>query len=365
MDLTQISAPGRRSACACKTDAHAAVSNSATTVSERETPSKGRCQLLQEGLVSVVVPALRADRFVGGLLASVRDQTYREWELIVVEDGSAGTTESQVRAFAAEIGADRVRYVRHEVNRGQAAARNTAVDLARGEFLAFLDADDGWLPGHLEAAVTALHDAPADLAYSTVVRFEDQSGLPLGLWGPGSRDLDRFPGSLAWRNFVTPSSVVVRRRIWAQVGPFDVDPQIQACEDLDYWLRCVAAGLRFVHVPGRHCLYRKGNSDSETADRARIAERHARVLSRCRRWQNLPLQTMRRAEVFYRTAAGVLQLGDDPRSAASNFRGAWRMSPVRLDLLAAAGVASTAIWVPPVRWCIGRLVRRLDSWRQG
>ena len=115
------------------------------------------------GLVSVVVPAYRADRFLHGALDSVRRQRYSAWELIVVEDGSEGATQSLVEALAQEFPERRVVYLRHEQNRGLGATRNTAIQAAQGEFVALLDADDLWLETHLAAAVEALNETSADV----------------------------------------------------------------------------------------------------------------------------------------------------------------------------------------------------------
>jgi glycosyltransferase involved in cell wall biosynthesis len=305
-------------------------------------------------LVSVILPAYRAERCLAESLRSVREQTCPDWELIVVEDGSQDSTEQQVRRFAGEAGQDRVTFVRHGTNQGPGSTRNTGIRLACGEFIALLDADDRWLPDHLAACVGALGEQNADVAYSTVVKFDDPSGRLLGIWGPGTKDLERFPESLTWRNFITPSSAVLRRCVVDQVGAFDTDPKVQGCEDLDYWLRCAAAGLRFTHVPGCHVMYRKGGAGAGTGNWARIAEHHAKVLQKHSTAGVVPAGVLRRAYVYYRTAAGVLYLERDAAHAAEQFRAAWKASPARLDLLAAAGLCRSLFRVVPggplVRW---------------
>src|SRR5215204_696893 len=104
-------------------------------------------------LVSVIMPAYNAGRYIAESVRSVQAQTFGGWELVVVDDGSADDTGEVVRRFAAADA--RVRYVRRP-NGGQAAARNTGLAEARAPFVAFLDADDLWLPEKLEAQLAVM-----------------------------------------------------------------------------------------------------------------------------------------------------------------------------------------------------------------
>src|SRR4051812_42291654 len=88
-------------------------------------------------LVSVIMPCYRAERFLGEALQSVAAQTHPQWELLVVEDGARDATESIVAAFRAAQSAERLRFFQHPENRGVSAARNTALEHARGAFVAF------------------------------------------------------------------------------------------------------------------------------------------------------------------------------------------------------------------------------------
>lgn len=96
--------------------------------------------------VSVIIPTYNRAHLVGRAIKSVLDQTFTDLELIVVDDGSTDNTEKAVRSFQ-DI---RIRYIRHKMSRGQSAARNTGIKEARGEYIAFLDDDDEWLPQKLE-----------------------------------------------------------------------------------------------------------------------------------------------------------------------------------------------------------------------
>ena len=96
---------------------------------------------------SIIIPAYKMGRFIGEALASVGVQSCRDWEVIVVEDcGPEDGTEAIVRDFAKAHPNHRVEFIRHERNTGVSGARNTAIAAARGDFLAFLDPDNYWLP---------------------------------------------------------------------------------------------------------------------------------------------------------------------------------------------------------------------------
>src|SRR5688572_3090637 len=114
-------------------------------------------------LVSVIMPAYNSGRFLAESVRSVQAQTFGGWELIIVDDGSTDDTAAVARGFAESDA--RVRYVAR-ANGGQAAARNTGLGEARGPLVAFLDSDDLWLPGKLEAQLGVLERTGVDLVYT-------------------------------------------------------------------------------------------------------------------------------------------------------------------------------------------------------
>jgi glycosyltransferase involved in cell wall biosynthesis len=112
--------------------------------------------------VSVIVPAYNAARYLPTSISSVISQTYDQWELVIVDDGSTDETRELVSSYAAQLG-DKLRYV-YQPNRGLLAARNTGIRNSRGDLIALLDADDIWLPTRLERSVAA-QDADAGQEY--------------------------------------------------------------------------------------------------------------------------------------------------------------------------------------------------------
>ena len=108
-------------------------------------------------LVSVITPAFNAGRYIGETIASVQGQTWRDWELLVVDDGSSDDTADRVREFLWDR---RIRLL-SQSNCGVSAARNAGLRLARGSYIAFLDADDAWKPENLERKLHALTTTPS------------------------------------------------------------------------------------------------------------------------------------------------------------------------------------------------------------
>lgn len=219
------------------------------------------------GLVTIVTPVHNGRLYLQEALDGIAAQRYGSWELIVVEDGSKEDSADIVRRFAAANPGRRVTYLRNEPSGGASYSRNVAFLEARGEFIACLDCDDRWLPGHLEACVGALTSSGDDLAYSTTIMVADSDESVIGVWGPTPHDLANFPQSLFTRSFITPSATVFRRSFVGDVGPWDAS--YRCCEDFDFFMRGLAIGKRFRYVGGVHCLYRK---DHEGAATQRLAE---------------------------------------------------------------------------------------------
>jgi len=207
-------------------------------------------------IVSVVIPAFRAAPYIAETLASVFQQTLPDFEILLVNDGSPDTDDLE---RAIEPYRDRIVYIEQE-NRGPGAARNTAISRARGEFLAFLDSDDLWLPHYLAEQIGALRlDARLDFIYANAFLFGD-SALA------GETYMDRSPShgpvtleSLLNRDcMVITTGTIVRRQAVIDVGGFDEDRLLVPCEDLDLWIRLAYNGCQMAYqrriLAGRRLL---------------------------------------------------------------------------------------------------------------
>jgi glycosyltransferase involved in cell wall biosynthesis len=188
-------------------------------------------------LVSVLIPAFNAGRTIDRALASVFAQDYQPIEIIVVDDGSTDDTAARVASYRHK----RVCLVRLEQNRGEAAAMNEGLELTRGEFVAFLDADDEWLPGKLRVQVPLLTADPEMSFVCSRWRQIDESGLVTeqpALFGP-SISVSLWRELLA-RAFVLKSTVVARTSRLDAAGGFDT--RLSVADDQDMWIRLALLG---------------------------------------------------------------------------------------------------------------------------
>jgi glycosyltransferase involved in cell wall biosynthesis len=218
--------------------------------------------------VSVVIPAFDAELTVGGAISSVLGQTYRDFEVVVVDDGSSDATGAIAASFP-----DPVRVIRQE-NAGVAAARNCGIAEARGELIAFCDADDVLLPSHLEALVQ-VHDGHSGIATSNCYWL-----FPGGIHPSRTRYKGRFPSperqrlAILEQNFVSTMSLFPTA-LAEELGGFDTE--LEVAEDWDFWLRAIYSGRRVWLQPRPLALYRWG-SESLSAERSRMDEHADAVL---------------------------------------------------------------------------------------
>ena len=191
--------------------------------------------------VSVVIPTHNASRYIVDALESVFSQTYQDFEIIVVDDASSDDTEEVLKSYA-----DRVVYIKQS-HAGSAVARNRGLLRSSGKYIAFLDADDLWLPSKLEKQVDLAEQHPeAVLVYTDFNRTESVSeSLDSGLARRKEREIGKEFRSMLRQNFLHTSSVLIRRNALADAGLFD--PQLINAQDWDLWVRLADIGS-FVFV---------------------------------------------------------------------------------------------------------------------
>lgn len=188
--------------------------------------------------LSVVIPAYNNAPLLGHAVQSVREQGHSDLEIIVIDDGS---TDNTVEVLEQLQGSD-LRSVR-QANAGPAAARNLGIAEASGEWIAFLDADDHWLPGKLSAQFDALRKYPeAEFSYTdALMRFPDGHETTSKARNSST---DLF-SDLVWGNQLATGTMLVRRRCFEEVGLFNVG--LRTAEDWDMWLR-LASRFQSVYV---------------------------------------------------------------------------------------------------------------------
>jgi len=152
---------------------------------------------MDEGTVSIITPAYNAQHLLPMTLQSVQQQTYTDWELLIVDDCSQDTTAEVVeQAHAID---SRVRLLKHQVNQGPAGARQTALDHARGRYIAFLDSDDLWLPRKLELQIDFMEKTGAVLSFTQFRRI-NADGSSVG------RLID-VPETLSYRGLLSNTAI--------------------------------------------------------------------------------------------------------------------------------------------------------------
>lgn len=207
---------------------------------------------------SIVIPAYDAARTIGATIRSVLGQTFTDFELLVIDDGSQDGTGEVVLEAAAED--PRLRLTRQQ-NLGPAAARNAALGAASGELISVLDADDLWLPGYLAEMDRALAGAGPAIGYCDAWILDDDSQkvhrlTSLGYEPPIDPQLDSSAllELLLRGNFLINSTVTFPRDAIERIGGYD--PTLHGGEDYELWLRLAAAGHGGVRAKGCQAVVR-------------------------------------------------------------------------------------------------------------
>jgi len=301
--------------------------------------------------VSIIMPAFNVAPYVGAAIRSALAQTFTDFELIVVDDGSKDETAGIVQTIAAEDG--RVRLVQ-QANRGLAGARNTALRAARGEMFALLDSDDMWEPEFLAAQVAILEAHPdVDIVTGNGWYLDGPRHGQLARPYPDPRP-DPVLASIIgdeWSVFIMS---VFRRGVYTGIGPFD--ETMRSNEDYDFWLRAAMAGFVFRrnHRPLGHYRIRP---DSLSASNVRMlrgilhvyTKLRPAIADRAREMAILQQQISRfEAELFAAEARLALELADF--AAAQEYLGA---------LHARRGGTSLRVAHFLSRWAPGMLKRAL------
>jgi len=293
--------------------------------------------------VSIVIPAYNVAPYIAATLDSAFAQTYTNHEVIVVNDGSPDTEEFE-QAIAPYL--NRIRYLKQE-NLGASVARNAGVKAARGEFIAFLDADDLWQPNYLHEQLKFIRDRNSDLVCADATMFgepetERQSYMTLLMNdAPASDDVSFLQLIDASRCLIT-SGIVARRAQLLDVGLFD--PALRTAQDFDMWLRLALKGARLSYHRQALLKYRC-RPDGLTGDTINSHQRELRVFDKIE--NSYDLSATDREEILHvireRRALLHFELGKlyaargDFEKARDSFAESRRLKP--------ALKKSTAVWL--------------------
>ncbi|HUN57340.1 MAG TPA: glycosyltransferase [Candidatus Binataceae bacterium] len=204
-----------------------------------------------EPLVSVIIPAYNASATLDAAIGSVLIQSYPDFEVIVINDGSTDRTAEILRGYG-----DRIRVVGQE-NRGAASARNTGLEIARGSYIAFLDADDLWKPELLARLVPVLEADPGCVLAYADLEIVDSNGhsLRTSLIGGTNAHAPTLDEMLHRVWPIMPSAVVMRKSVLEAIGGFCTEFKSCTYEDLYCWMRAREHG-HFIYLPERLAQWR-------------------------------------------------------------------------------------------------------------
>ncbi|MEM4217279.1 MAG: glycosyltransferase family 2 protein, partial [Candidatus Methanomethylicaceae archaeon] len=198
--------------------------------------------------VSVIIPVYNCEKYIRECVESVLSQDYENLEVIVVDDGSTDATPNILKEFGQKI-----RYI-HQANRGAAAALNEGIRFASGSLIAWLSADDLYLPGKIIAQVQKFQEDPSlGLVYTDWIMIDAEGREILTVQAPCPPE-KAFVREMLKGNFINGSSVLIRRECFERAGYFD--ERLPADVDGDMWFRLLKHGYRFGHVPKLLLKYR-------------------------------------------------------------------------------------------------------------
>jgi glycosyltransferase involved in cell wall biosynthesis len=231
----------------------------------------------QTPAVSVIVPAYKITEYICDTLDSLRAQTFRDFETIVVNDGCPDSVNLE---RALDPYRNEIVYLRHENNMGVASARNTAIRAARAPVVALLDPDDIWEPDYLAVQMALLESHPGvDLVYSNATLFGETPSA-------GKTMMDVLPsrGEVSFRSLIARecyvfNGVTARREVLMRAGLFD--PDFKVAEDFDLWLRLARSGARFFYHDRPLVRYRcrgSGLSRDEVLMRSSVVKVYTKLL---------------------------------------------------------------------------------------
>ena len=322
---------------------------------------EGISQVTRQPMVSVVIPAYNSSQFIAAAVESIRRQTFSDYEIIVVNDGSPDTPdlETALQPFSSKL-----HYFRQE-NRGPSAARNLGIRNARGRYIAFLDSDDVWLPHHLSEQLGHFgNDSTLGLVYANNAQIKNGEYL--------HDAFDRFPqrgpvtlaSLLEYRCVVNTSSVVVVREALLEVGLFD--EEMWRCEDFDLWLRLAERGVKMTYDPGVQVVHRLGAglaSDKERMKTARQAVFQKVLAKMTLTPHQVELVKVKIRELEKEIAVEVAKRHLRAGSYDEAFAAVERAKSLKPDMRLRLAKSGLRYCPDLLRWCYGRYLELRQSYR--
>ncbi|WP_347273679.1 glycosyltransferase [Candidatus Kuenenia sp.] len=282
-------------------------------------------------LVSIVMPTYNCAAYLPESIESILAQTYDTYEVVVIDDGSADNTKLVLEPYM-----EKIRYIDLGRNEGLPTARNLGIQSAKGEYVAFLDADDIWMPEKLEMSIDQFMKNPdAGMVYSKHINIDSKSQFMEG------KIMRRLPSGNIFtqlffeQNFIICSSVVVRKEVFNKTALFD--SELVNCQDWDMWLRIAfyykAIGIDVPLVKYRHSSKSLSkNRDNVLKYQKVIIDKIYTMFKDSENGISEKMYKKRLAAHYAKIGRHYMRMGDKI-AARENFRLSLKMDPVNIRTL--------------------------------
>ncbi|MBQ8862929.1 MAG: glycosyltransferase family 2 protein [Clostridia bacterium] len=214
-------------------------------------------------LISIITPAFNAEKYIKSTIESVLSQTYQNWEMLIVDDCSSDNTVKIVEDYCGKD--NRIKLIKHSSNKGVAVARNTALSLSKGDYIAFLDSDDMWMPCKLDVQYRFMEDNGYALTYTAYQKYISETEKKGKIINVPHK---MTPNAIFYNTAIACLTVMVNREL---VGDFEM-PVLNHFEDQCTWQSILLRGYYAYGLNENLALYRISDS-SLTANKGKAASR--------------------------------------------------------------------------------------------
>jgi glycosyltransferase involved in cell wall biosynthesis len=227
---------------------------------------------MSSDLVSIIIPAYNAEKVITDSVKSILDQTWQNFEIIIVNDGSSDKTGDVVKAF----NDPRIKYI-YQDNKGCSAAKNTGLNASSGKYIQYLDADDFLTPGKIAEQVNVLKDHPDQIAVCRTVTFLDnpvyvkENEIDTEFVQFEGKPIDFLVNLYGGDAMIQPNAFLMSRQLSDSIGPWDISLSPSTDEDSEYYCRAILASSKVVYTPTGINFYRSNPGVNSLSRRKSMA----------------------------------------------------------------------------------------------
>ncbi len=277
-------------------------------------------------LVSIITPTYNREAFLPAAIESVLAQSYKNFEFIIVDDGSEDNSRSLIESYAEKD--SRIKYL-YQQNQRQSVARNYALSIAKGDFICFLDSDNYWPTDKLEKSLKAFGEYPeADIVYGDCITI-DENGNELHR-NNMRRYSGRIAGLLLKDNFISMNTTMTRRKCFEEMG--GMSGKRRVADDYDLWLK-FSARYRFQYIPEFLAYYRVMENQISSNKKLRFETNESIILDFLTNYPDAVSEQEKKAglSAFY-TRKARHYAGSDKRESYAAIRNALKINPLGVSV---------------------------------